>query len=174
MHTCAYCGKELTQKRFRNGEMEAPSMLAKRKFCDRHCMAAYMTKEICKTASHSREKASRQKKSSCEVCGAKPNRLHVHHVNGNPLDNSPSNLKTLCPSCHRRCHSQNFTETGEHRANCQYCGKPSMKNGLCYTHISRFKRYGHPLAKKRKTASGWVLMLHDGKNWLPFPSNIMP
>ena len=28
--------------------------------------------------------------------------LQVHHINGNPSDNSEENLKVLCPPCHLR------------------------------------------------------------------------
>ena len=150
MNVCVHCGRELVQKRFSSGVLESPSMLVRRKFCNRICMAQHMKKEIC----------------------GMTNDLQVHHVDKNPRNNVPSNLRTLCRSCHARCHSPNFTETGELRNPCVYCNKPSMKRGLCYTHLSRFKRFGHPLAKKKKTASGWVLMLHDGKNWFHLPSNV--
>jgi hypothetical protein len=165
---CLACSKELVQKRFSGGVLEAPSMLARRKYCDRRCMAAGQTKDACDSLSHSRMKAARTAKPVCERCG-KHGKLHVHHKDENPRNNDPSNLMTLCVSCHRRCHSPNFMATGTARKPCTYCDRPSQKNGLCFTHLSRFKRFGHPLAKKRKTASGWILMLHDGCSWMDFP-----
>ena len=87
----------------------------------------------------------------------------------NPMNNHPTNLISLCASCHRRSHSPNFTETGEVRKPCKFCEAESIKLGICETHLSRLRRYGHPLAKKRKIGRDWVLMLHDGKQWLPFP-----
>ena len=171
MNVCVHCGSELVQKRFSSGVLESPSMLVRRKFCNRICMAQHMKKEICSSLSHSRMKAAKTAANACEICGM-TNDLQVHHVDKNPRNNVPSNLRTLCRSCHARCHSPNFTETGELRNPCVYCNKPSMKRGPCYTHLSRFKRFGHPLAKKKKTASGWVLMLHDGKNWFHLPSNV--
>jgi HNH endonuclease len=41
----------------------------------------------------------------CEVCGVsewqnKPITLHVDHVNGDPSNNSPSNVRLICPNCH--------------------------------------------------------------------------
>lgn len=42
----------------------------------------------------------------CSICGSapfwleKPLNLELHHINGNPLDNTISNLQLLCPNCH--------------------------------------------------------------------------
>ena len=170
MPCCLACGEPLHQKRFSSGVLESPSMLKRRRYCDRACMAAGQVREACASPSHSRMKAHREAKTACETCG-KTDRLHVHHRDEDWSNNAPSNLMTLCASCHRRAHSPNYTATGSHRANCQHCAAPSVKLGLCATHLSRFRRFGHPLAKKRKTASGWVLMLHDGKLWFHFPSS---
>ena len=45
------------------------------------------------------------KEYKCECCGIsewnnKPIRLQLHHKNGNPTDNSLTNLEVLCPNCH--------------------------------------------------------------------------
>ena len=42
----------------------------------------------------------------CQKCrgllkGLKP---HIHHKNGNPRDNRPSNLIVVCPNCHSKLH----------------------------------------------------------------------
>lgn len=47
-------------------------------------------------------------KDSCEVCGGITN-LEVHHKDKNRSNNDPSNLLTVCESCHSRIHSQNLT-----------------------------------------------------------------
>lgn len=43
---------------------------------------------------------------TCEECGRKceeySSELHVHHINGNKFDCSPSNLQVLCLECHKR------------------------------------------------------------------------
>ena len=41
----------------------------------------------------------------CEVCGAsdwqgKPITLHVDHINGDPSNDHPNNLRLICPNCH--------------------------------------------------------------------------
>lgn len=44
---------------------------------------------------------------TCALCGndgtwlGKRMRLDIDHVNGNPLDDRPENLRYLCPNCHR-------------------------------------------------------------------------
>jgi len=47
------------------------------------------------------------RKSKCEICGndnMKHERPHVHHKDGDPFNNSPENLITLCRSCHNFQH----------------------------------------------------------------------
>jgi 5-methylcytosine-specific restriction endonuclease McrA len=41
----------------------------------------------------------------CEVCGIsdyqnKPITLHVDHINGDPSNDRPENLRLICPNCH--------------------------------------------------------------------------
>lgn len=53
------------------------------------------------------EEYSKFKKLKCEHCGCDGTgtRLVVHHRDGNPTNNAPSNLITLCDSCHKLVHS---------------------------------------------------------------------
>ena len=42
---------------------------------------------------------------NCEVCGisewaGKTLTLHVDHINGDPSNNHPTNLRLICPNCH--------------------------------------------------------------------------
>ena len=42
---------------------------------------------------------------ACEVCGigdwnGKSLTLHVDHINGDPSNNMPDNLRLICPNCH--------------------------------------------------------------------------
>ena len=41
---------------------------------------------------------------TCEACDH-TERLVVHHVDGNPMDNSETNLQTLCSPCHSYWHA---------------------------------------------------------------------
>lgn len=45
---------------------------------------------------------------SCEICGATKD-LEVHHKDKNHSNNNPSNLMTVCSSCHQRVHNQSLT-----------------------------------------------------------------
>lgn len=40
----------------------------------------------------------------CQTCGS-PNRLHVHHIDTDKLNNDQGNLITLCNSCHSQVHA---------------------------------------------------------------------
>lgn len=46
-----------------------------------------------------------KKEGSCSSCGSRKN-LMVHHKDGNRKNNEPSNLQTLCWSCHEKRHDR--------------------------------------------------------------------
>ena len=60
----------------------------------------------------------------CINCGT-IEKIHIHHIDGNRLNNKLSNLKVLCNSCHNKEHNWN---------RCPVCNqlKPS-KNHTCPT-----------------------------------------
>lgn len=152
---CKACGN-LIPRLVKNGRIQELAHYLKKVYCNRACMAQGMQKEICRSLSHSHSKAARTVKPACEACGKK-GRLHVHHIDEDPTNNTPSNLKTLCSSCHRRSHSPNFMADGVTRKRCKHCAQPSVRRGLCSSHLNRFRRHGDPLAVKIRKGSGWVL-----------------
>jgi len=154
---CRHCKKRLIRKRF-GSRLEDLTAFSKRVFCDRSCMASSMegvTKVVSKDNSY--RQSSKAVKSECEVCGSCNQRLHVHHVDGDPLNNGSDNLKTLCPKCHGRAHSYMYNSEGTERLQCKYCEKKATRRGICYTHLTRIKRYGSPFAKKKKIGKNWIL-----------------
>lgn len=59
------------------------------------------------------------KKRACEVCGVErpkgrrwcEKRLHIHHIDNDPSNNNPSNLKTLCRNCHISEHKRSTNQS---------------------------------------------------------------
>lgn len=153
---CAQCGKPMQRKRY-GAALEDRSVYARRKFCDQKCMARWQEGRIkIQSDKASRRQSVKAMKSACERCGSIARR-HVHHLDGNPQNNAASNLLTLCGSCHRQAHSPHFNAITGQRLPCKHCGKPAMKRGLCWTHQTRFAKYGNPLLRKVKRGSLWIL-----------------
>jgi len=94
----------------------------------------------------------------CQICGRNDTKLHVHHIDKDPMNNAADNLITLCGSCHRRSHSPNYTDLGRKRKLCKFCSTPSYRGDLCSKHQQRLRKYGNPYLTKRQTKSGWKLV----------------
>jgi 5-methylcytosine-specific restriction endonuclease McrA len=110
LKTCRYCLEPLERKRYPAGDLEPPTLFARRHFCHRNCMAAWMTGRIkILNTKNSYRQSARMVKPACEICGRFDTRLHVHHMDGDPLNNDKRNLQTLCGSCHRLSHSRKHT-----------------------------------------------------------------
>lgn len=69
----------------------------------------------------------------CDICGLtnwldKPIVLQLHHIDGNPNNNSLENLQLLCPNCHSQtdnyCGSANINQTKYY---CKDCGTEITK-----------------------------------------------
>lgn len=100
---CAHCGALMLRKRF-NGRLEDLSVFSRRKFCSLSC--ANSGEKGGRSDSTFSRRAGRGRKKACELCGDTHWRLHVHHRSGDRSDNSPANLQTLCPSCHKLSHTR--------------------------------------------------------------------
>jgi 5-methylcytosine-specific restriction endonuclease McrA len=96
---CKTCGVALTRKRFASGRLEDRNVFLRREHCSLSC--ANTKDKVVKDTLHWR--ARKHRKDSCEECSTTI-ALHVHHVDRNPANNDPANLRTLCASCHLKLH----------------------------------------------------------------------
>lgn len=105
--------------------------------------------------------ARKMRKDCCEDCGCTKT-LCAHHINGDWTDNSPSNIKTLCSSCHTSLHhKQGDLIEKRQKPPCIVCGKPSYRSSqrLCSTHRTRLRRYGNPCLVRKQIGPLWQLVL---------------
>jgi hypothetical protein len=98
--SCERCGVEMTRRRF-NGRLEDMGAFKRRKYCSLSCANTKARPDHWETY-HWR--ARKHRKSSCEACGSTVY-LHAHHADGEPQNNEPSNIQTLCVYCHNFLHA---------------------------------------------------------------------
>jgi len=152
---CLACGTKLERKRY-NGRLEGWAAFARRSYCNQQCMAKGMTQDS-PTLAALRKRAEKYRGKVCQECGATTN-LGIHHVNSDPADNSPENLRTLCGTCHSRWHWQNGKQPWKRLSDCVVCGQPALKLDLCGKHYQRFRKHGDPCLTKRKIGLSWQLV----------------
>ena len=99
---CECCGNQIARKRF-GSRLEDASAFRKRRFCSLSCANTRGNWGFSATAR--RRAAHKMVKTFCERCGNLHHRLHVHHRDQSIQNNSPENLETLCPSCHKIAHN---------------------------------------------------------------------
>lgn len=131
---CEHCGSIMERKRYAT-KLECMANFLRRHYCDRACMAAsMMKKEPTRSAIQMRLRKTRG--SSCEVCGSTAN-LHSHHNDRNWRNNDPSNIATLCGSCHLKRHWREMGGLFERQApGCSVCGVDvkRLRRGMCHYH----------------------------------------
>lgn len=133
---CEWCGKKLERRPLASGYYEPLAYFNQRKYCSLKCSntAAGKERESMPTES---PKTSRQRARKivpycrCEICG-KDGYTEVHHIDKNPLNNSPDNLIRLCKSCHSFQHAE--------RAACVVCGLPAKGHNLCDKHWQAWRK----------------------------------
>lgn len=138
---CEVCGVLMTRKKFTK-KWEDMARFKARKVCSMACLAIYKTKdEPTRTAYHKR--AQKLLGDRCETCGATEN-LDAHHKDLDITNNDPSNVATLCHSCHMKWHHASGTRPENVRKSCSICGLPAKGYGYCSKHYFRFRRHGDP------------------------------
>lgn len=146
----------MARKRF-NGVLESNLAFSRRKYCNRQCMAMGMTGAIKAPPKpqSSRRRSAKMNAGACEHCGGS-SYLHVHHKDENPLNNDPSNLATLCMSCHLKEHWRIWKATKFQPKQCKHCQRHARHLGMCGLHYQRYRRHGDPLLVRRQVNGQWV------------------
>jgi hypothetical protein len=87
----------------------------------------------------------------CQDCGhdGSTHRLEVHHLDENPTNNDPANLRKLCNPCH---HARHPKPTGRSVCSVDGCSRPLAGRGLCHKHYQRArKEAGGSFPRERRT-----------------------
>jgi hypothetical protein len=153
---CKQCNASFARRRV-NGRLEDATLFRRRKYCSKECSALGQRKESPSRSALLKRIAS-MRKPSCERCGGSES-LTNHHKDRDWKNNDPSNLMTLCSSCHTSLHHE-AGDISPRRAPvpCRVCGGASSRRDLCGKHLQRFKTYGDPLLTKRKVNGSWTLV----------------
>ena len=145
---CEHCGEQLARKRY-NGRLEDPAVFLVRRFCNRSCMILSMISEDELTKNGYLQRAHKHRGKECELCGAKEN-LDAHHQDRDRSNNAPSNIQTLCRTCHMKGHwAREEIQKPVLKKPCIYCDDLASSRGLCEKHYARFRRTGDPSSFER-------------------------
>jgi len=98
---CKKCGELFNRRRFGN-RLEDFTRWNQRIYCSKQCN--YIRPEG-QSKGYYHRIARNFVNQSCSICGNIKN-LDVHHKDRNWENNEPSNLETLCHSCHMKLHWQ--------------------------------------------------------------------
>lgn len=119
-YVCLNCNKDIPFKGYTQYH----------KYCNNQCQQSHRAKLAyekhkqnffegkCKSRPRIRQILAEIRGYKCEVCGlsewqGKEIVLQVDHINGDPYNDSPENLRLICPNC----HSQTNTFAGANRGN---------------------------------------------------------
>lgn len=98
--SCERCGTAFGRRTF-NGRLEDLGVFKRRKYCSLSCAN---TRDRPGHWETHHWRARQHRGQSCEACGS-TERLHAHHADGEPGNNEPQNIQTLCAFCHRFLHA---------------------------------------------------------------------
>ena len=122
-YTCLECG---TENVYGHSKIN--------KYCNNQCQQSYQYNSRIKqwleeghdwklqAPSWVKRYLSEQRGYHCEVCGitehnSKPIGLECDHIDGNPSNNKPDNLRLICPNCHSQTESFKGANRGNGRQN---------------------------------------------------------
>lgn len=95
---CELCGIEIP---FNN---KGKVRFLRRRFCSTRCHGNSAKVQNPKRNSCHKYAQRHFKATECSKCGKKDARLHRHHIDRNPRNNSPGNIAVLCSRCHADTH----------------------------------------------------------------------
>lgn len=167
---CEACGATFNRKRYGDGKtLEDMGRYRTRRFCSQSCGNTKTV--VTKDALHWR--ARKFKQAACQEC-RRTDRLHVHHLDRNPANNAPTNLTTLCATCHLKRH---WREDRQFRVGqlqrrepqpCVMCGElfhprhsriqtcsPMCKAALLSTRTTEFRQRTGVSTRQRSTDGRW-------------------
>lgn len=101
---CPVCGKHFKRKRF-GKRLEDYTRFQSRIYCSKSCSAHRRKEDPQRSRGVFHRLAREHLKECCDICGSTEH-LQIHHLDRNIKNNSPSNLRTLCQSCHMKLHWQ--------------------------------------------------------------------
>ena len=106
--TCAFCGKKF--ERLKTQVEKSKSGLV---FCSKECGNKYKNEQVTnyQNSTDYRRNAFLAYPHKCYVCGYDDDEriLEVHHIDENRNNNDISNLKILCPNCHKKLSLHLYT-----------------------------------------------------------------
>ena len=162
---CEWCGTMMQRKRY-GTQLEDRSVFSRRRFCNMKCFGLWGATATPSVATvRWRARRDVPKKTACERCGSTRTGcggIQIHHIDGNPQNNTASNCMTLCGSCHAKWHWEHGKV--RHAKPCKVCGIPSRMHGLCMKHWQRFKTHGDPNLTKKRGAGGLYVLVRVSPN----------
>jgi hypothetical protein len=106
VHFCKGCGKLLVPHVHPSGEIENSWAFARRQHCNSRCYGkALEASNPTPSIPAGRKRAQKRfQGDKCAECDRVDVHLHRHHIDRNPNNNTPDNIRILCGSCHQKLH----------------------------------------------------------------------
>ncbi len=118
VYNCAYCNRENKYRGVQYANKYCNNVCSSKHLTQLHKEKWYAGTLIRVERQTLRKYLSEDRGYKCEVCGISkwnnnPITLQVDHINGDAGNDSPSNVRLICPNC----HSQSNTYSGRNKGN---------------------------------------------------------